>query len=474
MGIKDFNKNMKHEYPEAFKSVWLSGYDYVYIDLNFALHHCSHEIKKINDIYCRLFKFIENILLEINPQKKVYFTSDGSAPLAKLLLQRERRSAKARSIENIHDASSLLFTPGTEFMNQLKTEMTTFMTYLSYVFNVEVEFLEKDSDEAELKLKLKIMENILEDKTENLTHLFVSNDADVVLMLTTLENYKNVFIFDKKSCHTLSIYKLIDLHTTKVGLVENSGLDFTALNLMLGNDYLPKVSYMDFFKLWEAYTKISFNNSRGLILKNNNGRIIINESFFIKLMNELIVDLKPSFLNKPTQKELMSPMYKNYYDGFAWCMTTYIDGICGRYDYMFGYDSKPHPLGLMFNMHFMNIKFSEASHLISAPLSSTLYSILLLPKSHKHLIDKKYHQFVEKEKGLLYTQECCEKCKYFNLRIKELESNIEDLEKNKQVTITTKSELSKIKKTLTLHKKQHSALALDDINDLKLRFDKIK
>lgn len=469
MGIKDFNKNIKQEYSEAFKNTWLQSYDYIYIDLNFALHNCSHEIKIINDIYCRLFKFIENILLEINPRKKIYFTSDGSAPLSKLLLQRERRSAKARSIENINDASSLLFTPGTEFMNSLKTKMTTFMTYLSCVFKVEVEFLEKDSDEAELKLKLKIMENISEDKNGDLTHLFVSNDADVVLMLTTLQNYKNVFIFDKNSNHTLSIYKLMDLHTTKVGLVENSGLDFTALNLMLGNDYLPKVSYMDFFKLWTAYTKISFNNPLGLILKNNDGKIIINESFFIKLMNELIVNLKPSFLNKPTQKELMSLMYKNYYDGFTWCMTTYIDGICKRYNYMFGYDSKPHPLGLIFNMNFINSKFLESVNLLSEPLPSTLYSILLLPKSHKHLIDKKYHQFVEKEKGL-YIQECCKKCNYFNSKIKDLE--IKNSENKKQTEI--KLELSKIKKTLTLHKKQHYSIALDDIEDLKLRFDKIK
>lgn len=468
MGIKDFNKNIKQEYPEAFKSIWLSFYDYIYIDLNFALHHCSHEVKLISDIYCRLFKFIENILLETNPRKKIYFTADGSAPLSKLLLQRDRRSVKARSIENIEEASSLLFTPGTEFMNTLKTEMNTFMIYLSHVFNVEVEFLEKDSDEAELKLKKKIMENISEDKSEKLTHLFVSNDADVVLMLTTLENYKNVFIFDKKSCHTLSIYKLMDLHTTKVGLTRNSGLDFTALNLMLGNDYLPKVSYVDFFKLWEAYAKISLNNQDGLILKNDTGITTVNESFFIKLMGELIINLKPAFLNKPTHKELTSSMYKNYYDGFAWCMATYVDGICTRYNYMFRYDSKPHPLGLMFNLAYINNNFSETSNLLSEPLPSTLYSILLLPKSHKHLINKKYHQFVEKEKGL-YIQECCEKCKYFNVRIRELE----DLEK-KQVTVSKKSELSQIKKTLTLHKKQHSVLALDDIDDLKTRFDKIK
>jgi hypothetical protein len=352
-------------------------------------------------------------------------------------------------------------------MSSLKTEMSTYMTYLSYVFGVETEFIEKDCDEAELKLKKKLMENM----TPTSTHLFVSNDADVVLMLTTLDNYKNVFIYDRKSAHVLSIYKLMDLHTTKVGLTQNPGLDFTALNLMLGNDYLPKVNYVDFFKLWGAYKKISLNNSLGLVIKNESG-ITINTSFFLKLMSEIIVNLKPAFLNKPTQNDIISSMYKNYFDGFAWCMTTYVNGVCSRYNYMFGYGTTPHPLGLMFNINLVNDRFLEARILVSHPLSSTLYSILLLPKSHKHLIDKKYHQFIENEKGL-YTEECCEKCKYFNVRSKELKSKIAELERKKQQTGKLKTEYSETIKTLSLHKKQHAVLALDDIDELKIKFDKI-
>lgn len=458
MGIKDFNKNNKQEYPDAFRDQWLSSYDYTYIDLNFALHHCSYEVKTKQDIYFRLFKFIENTLLEINPKKKVYFTSDGSAPLAKLLLQRARRSLKAKSIENINDASSLLFTPGTEFMNSLKSDMSVYMKYLSNVFNIEVEFLEKDFDEAELKLKKKIMENIEEDKTGNLTHLFVSNDADVILMLTTLENYKNVYICDRKACHILSIYKLMDLHTTKVGLTENAGLDYTALNLLLGNDYLPKVDYLDFNKVWNAYSKISLNNPSGLILKIN-GNIQFNTSFYLKLLSVLVVDMKSCYLNKPKQKDLMSNMYKNYYDGFAWCMLTYYNGICNRYNYMYGYESKPHPVGLMFHLNLMNKSLEINNMLISNPLPSQLYLILLLPKSQKHLVDKKYYQFMEQEKSL-YIEEYCEKCKYFNKRILELEQNLPK----------TCDECNQIKKTMSLHKKQHQILALDDIDDIYNRF----
>lgn len=443
MGIKDFNKNICSLYPDAFKTTWLESYDYVYIDLNFALHYCSHEVTTNDDIYYRLFKFIENILLEVNPTKKVYFATDGSAPLAKLLLQRERRSRNKNS-------SSIQFTPGTQFMSNLKSETQLFMTYLSHVFNIKVEFLDEINDEAELKLKKKIMDNSIDDGS---THLFVSNDADVILMLTTLENYSNVFIYDKKCCHTLSICKLLDLHTDRVGLTENAGLDFTAINLMLGNDYLPKISYIDFNKLWDAYKSISTLNNEGLV--NLNDKVVtINQSFFLKLMNQLISKMKPTFLNKPHPQELMSSMYENYYDGYAWCLTTYVSGICSRYNYMYGFSTTPHPLGLAINFFHMNSKFQCESRIESQPLPPELYSILLLPKSQKCLINKRYHKFLNLC-DILYVEESCERCKMFVQKISE------------------ESKLSKTQhaKLYALHKKQHAILTLDDITEIANKFN---
>lgn len=476
MGIDKFNKNIKQEYPTAFKIKWLESYDYVYIDLNFALHYSTHGVKNINELYSRLFKFIENILLEVCPKKKIYFATDGSAPLAKLLLQRKRRSDMSKMIDT-HDVSGLMFTPGTKFMMSLENEMQLFIKYLSYIFNVEIEFLNLNYDEAELKIKKQIMDNINDDMTMSLTHLFVSNDADVVLMLTTLENTKNVFIYDKKSNHVLSVYKLLDLHTEKVGLTENYGLDFTALNLMLGNDYLPKVNYIDFDKLWIAYKKLSFRNSEGLIVKNGKN-ITINISFFLKLMNILIYEMKPTYLNKPTHQELTSPMYKNYFDGFAWCLSTYIDGICTNYNYMYGYETKPHPLGLMYNIKFLNAYDYSLS---SSPILPSLYSILLLPKSAKHLINPMYHKFIDQEKSL-YIEECCEKCKSFNKKIKELKLKFGELETEEllETDDETKKNLPKrnkelftLSKLFSLHKKQHSVLNLDDIEEIKQKFNLI-
>jgi hypothetical protein len=467
MGIKDFNKCIKKEYPNAYKKNWQNAYDNVYIDLNFALHRSTDKVKKINEMYSKLFKFVENILLDLNPKKKICFTSDGSAPLAKLLEQRKRRQGASKKSSDV-EASSILFTPGTEFMTTLKEKMKEFMLYLSFVFNVDVEFLDEAYDEAELKLKKKIM-----DGNPDESHIFVSNDADVILMLTTLENFKNIYIYDK-SGEILSILKLIDDHTTKVGMTQNPGLDFTAVNMLLGNDYLPKVQYIDFYKLWNSYKTVAGHNIEGLIIKTGTNDITVNISFLKKMLAVLVTNLKQSYIKKPHLKELMGDVYKNYYDGFTWCMTTYVTGVCIRYNYMYGYKdvSKPHPLGLLFCVDELENMFNMWKLQQSLPLSPTLYSILLLPKSWSHLIDKKYQAFANKEKSL-YVTECCEKCKYFNNKINELNTKVQFLESNKKESDITKQECVNVSKNLSLHKKQHEMLTFEDIEEIRCKFEKI-
>lgn len=472
MGILNFNKSIKSKYPNAFRTSWLQTYDHIYIDLNFALHYSSYGTVKKTEIYSRLFKFIENIILELIPTKSIVFACDGSAPLSKLVLQRKRRLNMSRGIEisNITidpnvDASSLLFTPGTDFMMSLEDKMNDFMLYLKLVFNVDVEFMDHEYDEAELKLKKKIMDNISNNSKD--THAFVSNDADVVLMLTTLANFDNVYIFNKGNSEVLSILKLIDEHTDLVGTTLNPGLDFTALNLLLGNDYLPKINYVDFDKLWNAYQKIAQYNIEGLVIYNNN-KPELNISFLRKIMIDVLHNIKSCYINNTPVHNLFSYLYKNYANGYNWCMLTYTTGICDKYDYMYECEDSPHPLGILYNLEY----FTDTTFVESKPLSPVLYSILLLPKSWKHLINEKYHNFVECEKNL-YMEESCNKCKQHNKKLREFKSQIKILESEKKSVTDVKKQLRSVTKDLSLHKKQHTLLTLDDIYDIKTKFDKI-
>ena len=386
MGIANFHKFLKEKYSTAFKKSWLKTYDHVYIDINYALHYSSYGAKNEKEIYTRLYKFIENVLIELSPTKTVVLAIDGSAPLAKLLLQRKRR------MNSIQDSTNfgILFTAGTNFMETLCEKMSGFIKYIEMVFCIEVEFM-GDKDESELKIKYKIMDN---DKNyPNDSHVVISNDADVIVMLSTLNNFKNVYIFSKikDTIETLSICKLLELHTCTIKCTKNSNLDFAFISILFGNDYLPKLGYINFDNVWEAY-KLN-------IINKNSVEISINRNNLLLFLTSLIKIIKKSYIDKFDVKDIFHPMYENYLDGLTWCLNTYYTGKCIRYNYMYKYDKFPHPIGLLFHIskypNSILLNTEKFSH-----INQALYSILLLPKSSLHLIDSKYHDFAKKSEIL--------------------------------------------------------------------------
>ena len=121
MGIKNYFLFICKYYPECIRKEWLTGYDCIYVDINHCLHRVIHNSKNSDDIYIKLERMIINILQNLNPLKKVILASDGPAPMAKILLQKSRRLDDVRkSDDDNYELSSLNFTPGTVFMNELR------------------------------------------------------------------------------------------------------------------------------------------------------------------------------------------------------------------------------------------------------------------------------------------------------------------------------------------------------------------
>jgi hypothetical protein len=330
--------------------------------------------------------------------------------------------------------------------------------------------LDENKDEAELKLKKQVSDNLNNDIYINDSHIYVSNDADVILMLTTLEDYSNVFIYSKSSYQSeiISIGKLIDLHTSKVGTSLNPGLDFTAINIMLGNDYLPKISFVDFDKLWNSYKKIIHYNPHGLII--NKKKLEISHSFLILLLSAVNSITKPQFIKKLLIDNTYHPLYKNYLDGYTWCIDTYITGVCTRYNYMYNFQEAPHPLGIIYNL-LKDHNLLELSNIKFNSVDPVLYGILILPKSSLNLIHNKYHKFI-KHTSVLYNEECCTECKEYHEKIKIL--NIKKNEKIDNKTFDINKEIIKITKIMNLHKKQHDSITLTDIEDIIDKFNNYK
>jgi hypothetical protein len=450
MGIKDFHKWLKHEYPSAFKSKWLDSYEHVFIDLNYSLHSCTYNIKNINQAYNRLYNFLNLIFKFIIPTKSITFCADGSAPISKLLLQRKRRLTMSLNTNLL----PLNFTPSTKFMSSLQEKITPYCTFLKNIFNVDVNVDIDGTDEAELKIEHQMM------KLNKESCLILSNDGDVIVMLMMMTNYENIYICSGKD-EIISLGELLLHHVKKNGCSKNPNLDFSAINMFLGNDYLPKIDFVNIQKLWTAYKLALIQDHDGYILDDD---LTINKNFLHKFLDSIISHTLKCYIDKIQVTNISKELYSNYFDGYTWCLHTYKKGICTRYNYMYNYTSHPHPFGMLIMMD--ELKFSPT---ISEPVNKFLYGILILPKSAKNLVNVKYHEFID-ENDILYDIELCKKCNSFHVNMSKVQDKIR---KNKD-DVESKCKYNELAKSLKLHKIFHEQLTLKDIEEIIIKFNKIK
>lgn len=456
MGIDGYHKWMRETHPNAFSQQWLDTYDHLYIDLNFALHFSHYGSASEKEIINKLTWYIDTMISKFYPTRSIVIANDGPAPLAKLLLQRERRTELYKKTENL-SASSLLFTPGTNFMNTIESKLTPYFEKIKLTHKIEIKYLIGCDGEAELKLKKQITNNI--NIYPNDTHIIMSNDADIIAMFGTIDTksfYKvfictNLGLNNKKDAEIISMGKLMDSHTEKYGITENFGLDFTFLSIILGNDYLPKIQYVDLNKIMKAYKNITLNTTKNIVIDN---ALKINTKLFMKLLNSIIAQTpKKKCFENFGFNDFNLNLYKNYMDGLLWCLDMYLRGECIRYNYMYENDTNPTLYGLILHMN-LDSEICNLNTTIYPCISSHLYPILVMPKNALALTDQKYIKFADSPIcNILYEREICVKCN-------EL---CEELEKKEDVVNT--------RKKINAHKSTHQRIIGNDIIEIAKEFN---
>ena len=394
MGITNFYKWVKETYSDSIRSYWLSSYDHVYIDLNYALHYVAHDSNEDN-IYNKLNDFIVNILYKTSPKKSLVLATDGVPPIAKLALQRKRRNINNCKSDNL----SIQFTFGTKFMENLANDMDKYFEDIRKKYNIEIKLYFGEYNEAEIKIRECISKRFI--KYQNDTHIIVSSDADVIVILMgviDISYLSKIFILTKQN-GTISITYLASLlsnHIDNVGCSINPHLDFIACSLFLGNDYIPKVGYLDIEKLWLSYKDVIKNDKRGLII-NQKSDIINKNNINIDFLTKLLYRINCN--NKINTFKLNNEIkyYNNYYEGYLWCLDMYINGKCRRYDYICHNTKLPNPFGMMIALlSFDNILYVKNNTKFC--MDKILYTILVLPKNNLSITDKnmdKYKKFIK-------------------------------------------------------------------------------
>jgi len=470
MGITGFYSWITNNYPDAFNlatNVNLATkpmfFNHIYIDLNYLLHMCTHNSP---NIYFTLKK-IETMILEICSKfhaiDSINICCDGSAPLAKLFLQRTRRLQEARTSKDLNlENSSLNFTPGSVFMETLHEKLNNMKEKLESSLNVKVNINNLDAGEAEIKVKHLINKHL--DLNPLSSHLLVTNDADVLLIITSTKFYKSLYVLLKHNV-ILSLDKLIKLNAKKYGSGINPNYDFAFLNLLNGNDYLPKLRYVTTDKIWEAY-RIKLRKHKGLVLKKNvkSEFFEINSEFLIDILKSLGGMIGTNILKKTKLYEYKKEDYANYVNGLIWCFHMYFNGECRYNNYIYEGES-PDPLLLM--CHLIKYNINTCFNLTeSKPICNKLCSILLLPDIAKQLINEKYYKFMEKH-SYLYEEEKCNECQKFYKSMSDLNKKYKETDCSDH---TIRKEIASTHKSYENHKQKHIKLTSGMIEKIKKEY----
>lgn len=483
MGITNFLNIIRNNYKDSVRSNFLHYYDNLYIDVNHALYHVLTNSSNENEIITNLKNYLFFIIDKAKPKKRIYFCCDGVAPLAKMLEQRKRR------IERNKTDLSMNFTPGTEFMSNLKERMNDFKTFLELILCIEVIFDIKNEGEGEIKIKNYLLKNLDE------TNLIYSGDSDMVLILLLTKKLDNIYHLVNKN-EIISINKLYDIHINKY--CKKCNYDFIKTDLVfmfmfLGNDYLPKCKNFNI----ENYL-IKYNNviNLGGLTKYNNGTLKIND------MNLVFLNHISSKLNKRNFKYCLedynSKKLERYTYGLSWCLDMYNNGLCRDYHYIYDYET-PH-----INLVCMYLS-SNNIHKIKSykSLDYDLCGILLIPEyANKMLNEKqlKISKILYEKHPIIYEEEKCQKCKssidkmiLYKRKQKslkkidddfkiEMKDEISELDLNNDIDVKNfienynqqyKEKINVLKNNFTKHKKTHKKLNYNIIKKINENFLKL-
>jgi len=396
MGIDGFNAWIDKDYPEAYSNIVTSKtlYHHLYIDLNYLLHLCHYNSNDTVHLLNKMSMIILDICVKVQPIKSVNLYCDGTAPFAKMVIQRERRCKNIKISDDIFK-TSLNFTSGTQFIEELPKKLEKTIKIIKNLFHIEVNIDTIIDGEAEIKIKGKVLENNNKNNNKQ-NNVLVTNDADVVLISSSSDTYKNTYILVKDKL--LSIDKLLNLHFKKYSspieldyTVNN--MDFVLLNLFLGDDYIPKIGYISPNKLWNAY-KLNISKYKKLIEYDNN-KFNINKDFLLDILDDCISSIGKTKIiknNKIYNKEKLD----NYFEGILWIINMYNNGKCNNFEYICN-DLQPIDI-FNFRMYIQSLtNINNYNNKIVESIPSTLCGILLLPKEAQQLISNRYKDFMDDE-----------------------------------------------------------------------------
>ncbi len=451
MGINNFNKWLYENYRQIYTFLSTSDpkhYDNIYIDLNPLLHSVVRTSRKYSDIYEKLQWHITHILKHVRPDKRIIFATDGIPSFAKMILQRERRIVMARCIAESDlkqpFINPIILTACSQFMNELYGNIKHIFNKLQNNYNnVQIiSLIDIIHGESEFKL----MDFMKQNTSPSETNIFVSNDADIVVMCT---QHKNMYVLTEIK------KKYVEINIDKLVLNKNCS-DMCLIFLLCGNDYLPRLGCYKLTLFLEHYLK-----RRKQLTWTENNQIYIN--------NKNLSDILFAVYGKCNKTKLNLYDFKfnkiiNYIDGLTWCLNDYSIGHTSNISFMYKYKKNVvNPLLLAIYLSYNRNKiFQYPTNNSDINIDSQYYTSLVIPYKLSFLTNKKYTDFIDNNYKQYYEHDKCNVCVDMHNKLSALYCSF-----NYTTSVTPKSEMcDKLKKQinekakeLQSHKKIHKTIS---------------
>lgn len=302
MGIVNFFQIMASHFEKATSSSSPYSCDHLCIDMNNLLYgpkFSSHQ---------QMLDYVGHILNRIistsRPRESVFIALDGSAPIAKLLSQRQRRQRGfvdlvKKTFENSPPGAftwtpispdqviSLQFTPGTLFSEKINAFLAMYVaqksldprfSHLSFFFSgtdapgegefkiiqhiVELEEKVFSKTNDLFKQIKETRRNPVKNKAKQLFHI-ISGDSDMILFgLLQIIKYPAFEFFIRRKLNSekfiyYHVNSIKDILMSKLAIhssfTSSCILDFTLLSILSGNDFFPKLSSYVFATALDRY-----------------------------------------------------------------------------------------------------------------------------------------------------------------------------------------------------------------------------
>jgi len=241
--------------------------DTLFLDFNSMIHKCANDVLKQAPnlpheeyyplIGAAIIDALVNIVNVVRPIKRLYIAIDGPCPRAKMQQQRKRRYMtvwrKSRDPATAHLTwDSNVITPGTDFMAYLDNHLDLFIEKNKGKLGFEIQ-LSKSSARGEGEQK------IFDVMIPGENAVIYGLDADLIMLSMIDCNSANIRLLreqedyhlpkdkDQQQQNDRPKFSLLNIEVLKTEIKREYAMsiaDYVMICVLLGNDFLPPLSYM--------------------------------------------------------------------------------------------------------------------------------------------------------------------------------------------------------------------------------------